>query len=280
MPTLRPSSQRRYAISIRHLMAAFNNQAVETIGSASLAEFESTRRQAGARPPTIRRDLFCLSSIYSCAVEWEWVDVNPVPAYLKRRSKRGLKEAEPRTRWLTREEEQRLLAAATPVVRQAIAFAIDTGLRREEQFGLKRIQVSLARGEIRLDTNTKTARSRVVPILPRAGTILGTLLAVPAMRSEWVFHHDGGKRYLQMNKGLKAAARRAGIKDLRWHDLRRTCGCRRLQDDGLSLAQVRDWLGHSSVVTTEKAYAFLTVDDLHRAVGTGTLTGTADRGVS
>jgi integrase len=223
--------------------------------------------------------LVCLSSIYSCAVEWEWVDVNPVPAYLKRRSKRGLKEAEPRTRWLTHEEEQRLLAAATPVVRQAIAFAIDTGLRREEQFSLKRFQVSLARGEIRLDTSTKTARSRVVPILPRAGTILGTLLAVPSMRSDWVFHHAGGARYLQMNKGLKAAARRAGIKDLRWHDLRRTCGCRRLQDDGLSLAQVRDWLGHSSVVTTEKAYAFLTVDDLHRAVGTGTQTGTPGRGV-
>lgn len=73
-----------------------------------------------------------------------------------------------------------------------------------------------------------------------------------------------------MTKGLKGAARRAGIHDLRWHDLRRTCGCRLLQDRGLSTEQVRDWLGHSSVMTTEKAYAFLTIDDLHRAVGTGT----------
>jgi integrase len=90
------------------------------------------------------------------------------------------------------------------------------------------------------------------------------------IRSEWVFHHDRGQRYIHMDKGLKAAARRAGIKNLRWHDLRRTCGCRLLQDHGLSMEQVRDWLGHTSVTTTEKAYAFLTIDNLHKAVGTGT----------
>lgn len=75
---------------------------------------------------------------------------------------------------------------------------------------------------------------------------------------------------------LDAAPRSAGIEDLRWHDLRRTCGCRLLQVHGLSMEQARDWLGHSSVITTEKIYAFLTVDDLQRAVGTGTRTGSTE----
>jgi hypothetical protein len=28
---------------------------------------------------------------------------------------------------------------------------------------------------------------------------------------------------------------------------------------------VREWLGHSSVIVTEKAYAFLEIEQLHRA---------------
>ena len=34
------------------------------------------------------------------------------------------------------------------------------------------------------------------------------------------------------------------------------------------MLEVSAWLGHASVTTTERAYAFLRVDDLHEAVGT------------
>jgi integrase len=54
-----------------------------------------------------------------------------------------------------------------------------------------------------------------------------------------------------------------------WHDLRRTCGCRLLQDHKLSMKAVSEWLGHESIATTEKAYAFLKIEHLHAAVGTG-----------
>ena len=42
---------------------------------------------------------------------------NIVPAYLRRRSKRGLKEGAARTRYLTDSEELSLLQAASPDVR-------------------------------------------------------------------------------------------------------------------------------------------------------------------
>jgi len=74
------------------------------------------------------------------------------------------------------------------------------------------------------------------------------------------------RRFLTMDRGLKAAAKRAGIVDLRWHDLRRTCGCRLLQDHGLSIEKVSKWLGHSSTAITERAYAFLNVEQLHKAI--------------
>ena len=77
-------------------------------------------------------------------------------------------------------------------------------------------------------------------------------------------------------KGLRAAARRANlVNPLQWHDLRRTFGCRRLQDDGLKMEQVQLLLGHGSVTVTEKAYAFLRVDDVERAL-TKAGTGAAD----
>ena len=58
------------------------------------------------------------------------------------------------------------------------------------------------------------------------------------------------------------------IPDLWWHDLRRTCGCRLLQDYKLTMEAVSKWLGHSSIEPTQRVYAFLETKHLHQAVGT------------
>jgi len=148
-------------------------------------------------------------------------------------------------------------------VRDAIRFAIDTGLRREEQFGLTWERVDLRAGEIMLDGTTRSGRPRRVPLLPRSAQILAQLPR--HIRSRYVSCHRNGERYRNMEKGFKAARRRAALRSLRWHDLRRTCGCRLLQDHGMSMEAVKEWLGHSSVTVTEKAYAFLEIEHLHRA---------------
>jgi integrase len=248
---------RRYGVSLDWLADEFEGKYLDQIGTAELAEFERKRREAGAKPPTVRRDLACLSSIFGSCIEWEWCDLNPVPPYMRRRKKRGLRE---------HDEEAKLLAAASPDSRKAIAFAIDTGLRREEQFGLTWDKVDLKVGEILLDGSTKSGRPRRVPLLPRSAQILAQMPR--HFRSRYVFCHHNGDRYIHMNKGMKAARRRAGIKALRWHDLRRTCGCRLLQDHGMSMEGVKEWLGHSTIVVTERNYAFLEIEQLHRAVAT------------
>jgi integrase/recombinase XerD len=264
LPTLKITSAKRYGVSLTWLADQFEGKYLDQIGAAELAEFERNRRTAGASPPTVRRDLACLSSIFGSCIEWEWCEANPVPAYMKRRKKRGLREAPARTRYLSHEEETSLLLHSTPAVQSATAFAIDTGLRREEQFGLTWDKIDLQVGEITLDGNTKSGKQRRVPLLPRAAQILAQLPR--HVRSKYVFCHANGDRYVNMEKGLKAARRRAGLRALRWHDLRRTCGCRLLQDYGMSMEAVKEWLGHSSVVVTEKAYAFLEIEHLHRAV--------------
>lgn len=289
MPLLRPKSAARYATSIDALTDSFEGVHLDQLGGAALAEFERARRLGGRRipekmrgikrpqpirPATIRRDLACLSSMFGFAIEIEWAETNPVPAYLKRGKKRGLREAAPRRRYLTVDEERKLLIAAKdkwaePDLYDAVALAIDTGLRRDELLGLERDRVSLDRNEIRLTDGTKNAKPRNVPLLPRAKAILAQRPA--QMFSRYVFFNKAtGARYRHMNRGLTGAAKRAGIEPLTWHDLRRTCGCRLLQDHGLSMEQVSRWLGHSSVLVTEKSYAFLEDENLQRAIAPGT----------
>lgn len=275
LTTLKPRAAERYGVSLKHLAEHFGGLAIQQIGRAQLSEFETKRRSAGVKAGTIRRDLACLSSLMSSAIDWDWLDDagNPVPAYLRRRSKRGLKEAPPRTRYLSEAEERAMLAAASAQPRQAMILALDTGLRREELFSLTWAQIDPARGSIATTTLTKNGRARRVPCPPRSAQILAQLPRY--LDSPYVLiNPDTRTRYVQMNKGLKAAMRRAGIVDLRWHDLRRTAGCRWLQRDGKSMAEVALLLGHSSTTVTEQRYAFLEADAVAESFAARTLPGT------
>jgi integrase len=195
-----------------------------------------------------------------------------VPGYLRRRAKRGLKEAPPRTRYLTESEEAALLANATGDLRSAIVLAIDTGLRLGELFSLKWSQIDFARGIITTTTKTKSGRARMVPLPDRSRTIVGTFprwLECPYV----LVNPDTETSYVQMGKGLEGARARAGIAAFTWHDLRRTAGCRWLQRDRKSMAEVSMLLGHSSVQVTETRYAFLNNEEVAASIGR-TETGT------
>jgi integrase len=257
LPNLKPASAKRYGVSIKWLHKHLGGKTIDLIGSAALSEFETVRRGSGAAAPTVRRDLACLSSIMSFCEEWEWLDdgKNPVPSYLRRRRKRGLKEAPGRIRYLTVEEEAALIAASQYPLSAAIALAVDTGLRREELFSLTWAQVDLRRGIIRTTADTKSGRVRVVPIAQRSAQALARIPRHFA--SPYVFCHGDGARFIQMNKGFKLACRRANLTDVRWHDLRRTAGCRWLQKDCRRIEEVSGFLGHSSIQVTQDRYAFL-----------------------
>lgn len=292
--TLRDSSISRYKQSAVFLTGFFSGKPLSAITSSTLADYEARRRQDGVSAPTIRRDLACLSSMFTHAiVDLEWIDANPVLPFLKRQKRRGrLKESAPKTRYLSVLEEAKLLKAcvtdknglefkAGKSLADAIAFAIDTGLRKEEQWSLTWDQVDLAKNDIFIPKEkAKGKRDRRVPLWPRAAQILAQL----ARRDEngndhiYVWVNSDGERFDRRNKGLRDSAARARIPHVSWHDLRRTCGCRLLQEHKFPLEAIRDWLGHESVQQTERAYAFLKSDALQSAVqswaqGTGLQTG-------
>jgi integrase len=279
LTTLKPGGAKRYGVSLKNLAPHFAGLTLDKITRSTLSDFETKRRSDGVAAGTIRRDFACLSSMLTSAEDWEWIEdrANPVPGYLRRRAKRGLKEAPARTRYLTATEEATLLAHATDVPRDAIVMAIDTGLRREKLFSLRWLQIDTVRGIIATTTRTKNGRARKVPLPQRSAQILAQLPRY--LDCPYVFvNPDTRSRYVALEKGLKAAMRRAQITDLRWHDLRRTAGCRWLQRDGKSMEEVSILLGHSSVTVTEKCYAFLEADAVTASLGhTKAGTGTADQ---
>lgn len=266
-PLLKPNSAIRYAVSMKALGRTFDGMTIQQISNATLSEFETNRRTEGASAPTIRRDLACLSAILSYCVEWEWLDGgNIVPAFLRSRSKRGLKEAEGRRRYLSLEEENAVLLECNPQTKAAVILAIDTGLRDQELMSLTWPQIDFQRSVIRTTSDTKSRRGRTAPLTQRSAQILK---AIPRhITSLFVFVNDDGERIGRLHQGFLGACRRVtkdkekpfDLSDVRWHDLRRTAGCRWLRS-GMSMEEVSILLGHSSVAVTEKSYAFLDEED-------------------
>ena len=165
------------------------------------------RRGEGVKVATIRRDLAYLSVVFGQAIDAGYIDINPVPAYMRRRAKRGsLRESPPKTRYLTIEEEVSLLAHAPEYLRDAIAFAIDSGLRKEEQLSLTWRQVNSRRQEVNL-FETKSGHARTVPSLDRSAQILAQ---IPRhISSPYVFYSaKTGNRYKNLLNGLRGCGGR------------------------------------------------------------------------
>lgn len=282
LPRLKKSSRIRYLQSLLLLSDHFENKNLTAISRADLAEFVSARRKTGVSDATILRDLACLSSVFTIAIDWELAETNPVAAFIRAQKRRKqLKEAETRTRHLDHAEELALLRYAVELamapssirkaekwmMARALAVYIDTGMRAQELLSMRRSWVNLGRLEISIPGDeAKGDKPRTIPILPRTERIL---MRIPTNKhTDYVFWRcASGKPFSDLNHTMQRYAAKVGITDIHIHDLRRTCGCRLLQDRRMTMPEVSKWLGHASVVLTEKVYAFLKVENLHTAVG-------------
>lgn len=278
-PNLKPKSRERYAVSIANLLEDFDQVKIEDIGTAKLGEFEDRRKAQGVTSSTVRRDLGCLSAMFTKAEEWEWAQRNPVKPFLRGRQMAGLEEGDPRTRYLSHEEEAEILENAPPKASKAFAVLIDTGIRKEEFSSLLRTDIDRKTRELKLRKEvTKSGKPRRVPLWERTWQIISE---TPAdLKSPYLFLTYKGERYSEESPYLyqalqkavfrankkRAAKGIAPMEHVELHDLRRTCGCRLLQDHGFSMEEVSKWLGHSSVKVTEKHYAFLKEDRLRTLV--------------
>ena len=124
-----------------------------------------------------------------------------------------------------------------------VRFAYYTGARSGEIRSISRDNVL----EGSLVVRGKTGR-RYVKLNTQAQAILQEIEPLWSYRKDYVSHK------------FKKEVRRLGIKNARFHDLRRTFGLNLIKQ-GMSIYKVSKLLGHSSIRTTEQHYAaLLTVD--------------------
>jgi integrase len=227
---------------------------------------------------TINRHFSYLRHVLMLALEDEKITRNPFVKF------RFLAEVTT-TRFLSEEELTRLRGVIAPEAWKLVAFAIETGLRREEQFRLRWDQVDLEVGILALPL-PKGGKSRYVPLSEQAKAILRSLDTF--LHSPWVFPGVNPSRPMDsrafLRRAFEPALRRAGISGVSWHKLRHTAASRRVMA-GVDLVSVRDILGHRSIQTTLR-YSHLDPQHLRNAVNrgslieTGTKTGTNDERVS
>ena len=206
---------------------------------------------------TVKRDLVLLGHVFEVArKEWGIYIHNPV------RDIRLPPSGRPRERRLLPGEETRLFEACRkarnawllPLVR----LALETAMRQSELLRLRWEHVDLA-GRTAYLPDTKNGEPRTVPLSTTAVTVLRGL---PRALHGDVF---AGVTREAVKRSYMRAIRRAGIEDLRFHDLRHEAATR-LFEKGLNIMEVASVTGHKDLRMLRR-YTHLKAEDLARRLG-------------
>lgn len=195
---------------------------------------------------TVIRELAYISSIINHARrEWGINVPNPVQMVRKPQSPQS------RSRVLTDDEVSKLLMALEPTGRRshwtkpAVQLALATAMRRGELLSMRWEHVDLQNRTAFL-SDTKNGESRTVPLSTAAVQVLAEL---PRHISGAVIPVN----FFTLDAAFKRARKRAGLDDVRFHDLRRTAITRMAEKlpNVIELAAVS---GHKSLMVLKRYY--------------------------
>jgi len=148
----------------------------------------------------------------------------------------------------------------THVAAAALRLLMLTGCRRNEIVSLKWEDVDFEHEEFRL-RDSKTG-GRMIPLSPTARKVLDALPRQPG--NPWVISGSApGSRLGNLNASWGIVRKKAGLEEVRIHDLRHSFASRGLAL-GESLPMIARHLGHTNVQTTAR-YAHLARDSVKTA---------------
>lgn len=186
-------------------LETINREALDRIMAAKIAE--------GVKHASVNRVLEIVRAVLrKAANDWEWID--RIPKF------RMLPEPKRRVRWLTHEEAERLISTLPKHLAAMARFSLETGLRRANVIGLQWSQVDLERRTAWIHADQAKARKPIA--VPLSITATAILRAQAGRHQHFVFAYRS-KPICQVNtKAWRAALKRVGIENFRWHDLRHT----------------------------------------------------------
>lgn len=262
----KPSSQRsREQILRNHLVPFFGKDHLTDISTSSIERYKALKVRADLSAKTVNEHLGVLRKCLSDARDWE----KPVasPKFTKLRAQK------PKFNCLTHEEAEHLIVAMnTPRWRAMVIFAIHTGLRRGEIFGLRwedididnavlTVRQSIVEG---IAGSPKNDRERIIPLDEEA---FKALVAMPHTH-DLVFHRGDGLPLTcsTAQNALYRACKRASLRPVGWHTFRHTFASW-LAASGVPIPVVQALLGHSTIVMTMR-YTHVVPTALRQAIST------------
>ena len=206
-------------IWLRWLHPHLYDTALPAITAQRIGEIQAIRQAEGVKARSVNAILQVIRSVLRAAQKRGWLDhVPPI---------RLLPEPSRRIRYLSDDEERRLLAALPKHLADVARFALATGLRMANITGLEWRQVDLGRRQAWIwPDQSKTRQALAVPLNEDA---------VAVLRRQWgnhpdrVFTYQGFPLRQANGRTWRTAVKAAGLEDFRFHDLRHTWASRHIQ---------------------------------------------------
>jgi integrase len=248
----------------RHLVPAFGSQPLTRLTLDHVERYVQAKLRSGLARQTVVNQLNLLNGICAHALKRGWMTENPVarverPPRVRR---------DPDLRFLQQDEIDALLLAIPddglgPMERVMYRAAAMTGLRQGELLALRwrhvdwaanlvRVRRTYTRGEFGPPKSRRSVRA--VPVADALLVELERLYQRSAYQSEsdLVFcHPQTGRPYdaSRLRKRFKRAIEAAGVREVRFHDLRHTFGTQ-MAAAGAPLRSLMEWMGHRDFATT------------------------------
>ena len=231
----------------RHVLPALGRLTLDEITSEHVAKLISDMRGDGYAAGTTNNVLMLLSRIFNLARKWKVPGAGDNPTS-------DLDRAPPNElqRFLTAEETDRLVGSLgedeNRAAAQAIMLLLLTGARRREITLARWEQVDWTQRVLRVPVS-KSGKPRTIALNTAAMAVLKSIPRDPAC--PYIFP----TRLIGVYNPWDRIRRRAGLADVRLHDLRHSFASL-LVNRGVSLYVVQGLLGHASPRMTQR-YAHL-----------------------
>jgi len=238
------------------------------IKKLDINEFVRKKVEARLAPGTINRLVVLIRYSFNLAIQWETSGIKDNPA----RGIRPLRENNKIERYLSDVEAMRLKTSLTesinPMLAVIVAMLLVTGARKREVLDARWEDMDFLNEVWRIPTS-KSGQARHIPLTDPVLRVLelakeqlsGLMGAAQAAKCPWIFANPKTcKPFVSIFFAWKSARKKAGIPDVRIHDLRHTYAST-LVNNGVPIYEVQKILGHQHIRTTER-YAHLAPERL------------------
>lgn len=234
-------SARSIKYSLTSLKDFFGKKYVHEINYLDVQNFRLERKKVLSLR-TVNHEHSLITQIFHCLKKWRTTGIIQPPFVMPDHNPGSVVKKEDdthlnRTRMLTPGEFNLLMEKASPNIRRIILGALNTTLRKKDLRFLTKANVDEPTQTLR-GIQQKTQKAYSIPINKVTRYLIDTA------PGEKIFD------FTNFNCRFSELVRVCGLKNFRFHDLRRT-GARTMLKEGIDLATVSKWLGHRSLQTTQ-----------------------------